>query len=123
MNYADAKSNCLSKMVQYGFGRLFEPKSKSMNDLVATEANTVFYDWLYIGFNDIATDMTYVFDSDNSPVLSAFSPKWYGSYGPGGSRDAEDCGILSAYYLQDNTDIGDWAETDCESGTRRSICE
>ena len=119
MNYADAKLNCLAKMEQYGFGRLFEPKSKSMNDLVATEFNTFFgNDWVWIGFNDIATDMTYVFDSDNSPVLSAFSPKWYGSYGPGGSRDAEDCGILSASFS-----LGDWAETDCESGTRRSICE
>ena len=122
MNYADAKSNCLSKMVQYGFGRLFEPKSKSMNDLVATEANTVFYDWLYIGFNDIATDMTYVFDSDNSPVLSAFSPKWYGSYGPGGNEDSLDCGILSAAYIEGSLALGDWAESAC-SANRRSICE
>ena len=127
MNHANAKLNCLAKMECYGFGRLFEPKSKSMNDLVATEGNKIAFgnDWVYIGFNDIATDETYVFDSDNSPVLSAFSPKWYlpQFYGPGGSKYLQDCGLLAAYNLY-TVDIGDWAETECESGiNRRSICE
>jgi len=124
MNHANAKLNCLAKMECYGFGRLFEPKSKSMNDLVATEANNFFGNaWVYIGFNDIATDKTYVFDSDNSPVLSAFSPEWVNTYGPGAGRDSMDCGLLAAYN-SGNVDIGDWGETECESGSyRRSICE
>ena len=122
MTHANAKLNCLAKMECYGFGRLFEPKSKSMNDLVATETNTVFASyWVWIGFNDIATDMTYVFDSDNSPVLSAFSPKWHNSYGPGGNKDSADCGILSLFKLG-SLAIGDWAESAC-AATRRSICE
>ena len=98
MTHANAKLNCLAKMGCYGFGRLFEPKSQYMNNYVADEANQEFDDdWFYIGFNDIATDENYVFDSDNSPVLSAFSPKWYYLHGPGGNRSSEDCGILSAY--------------------------
>ena len=94
-----------------------------MNDLVASKAHNVFggNHWAYIGFNDIATDKTYVFDSDNSPVLSAFSPTWYYStlYGPGGRNPLRDCGILSTYKAYP----GYWAETHCESGSRRSICE
>ena len=79
MNRTNAKQNCLSKMKDYGFGQLFEPKSKSMNDLVANKVNTTFGDdWPlpFIGFNDIAIENTFVFESDNSPVLSAFSPSW-----------------------------------------------
>ena len=127
MNRANAKLNCLAKMECYGFGRLFEPKSKSMNNLVATEARNVFgNDWVYIGFNDIATDKTYVFDSDNSPVLSAFSPKWGPSYGPGGNRDSQDCGVLSTFTLpviNNIPELGDWGEFACEIGTYSSICE
>ena len=125
MNHANAKLNCLAKMECYGFGRLFEPQSKSMNDLVATEARNVFGDdFVYIGFNDIATDKTYVFDSDNSPVLSAFSPTWYlpTIYGPRGRKNHEDCVVLAAYKNHSQV-LGYWAETHCKSGTRRSICE
>ena len=99
-----------------------------MNDLVASKAHNVFggNHWAYIGFNDIATDKTYVFNSDNSPVLSAFSPTWYLShiYGPGGRESTRDCGVLSIYKNHtSSTKLGYWAEVHCESGSRRSICE
>ena len=85
MNRTNAKQNCLSKMKNYGFGQLFEPKSRSMNDLVAEEANKSFGDgYAFIGVNDIAIEKTFVFESDNSPVLSAFSPSWF--HGPEGSK-------------------------------------
>ena len=85
MNRTNAKQNCLSKMKDYGFGQLFEPKSRSMNDLVAEEANKSFGDgYAFIGVNDIAIEKTFVFESDNSPVLSAFSPSWF--HGPEGSK-------------------------------------
>ena len=97
-----------------------------MNDLVADEAHNLFgNDFPFIGFNDIFTDKTYVFNSDSLPVLSAFSPTWYapGTYGPGGKQNHKDCGVLSTYKSL-NVGIGKWAETHCESGSdRRSICE
>ena len=97
-----------------------------MNDLVAHKAHNVFGDdWPYIGINDIATDKTYVFDSDNSPVLSVFSPTWYLQhiYGPGGKKSHEDCVVLAAYKNPHPQLLGLWAETHCKSGSRRSICE
>ena len=98
-----------------------------MNDLVASKAHNVFggNHWAYIGFNDIATDKTYVFDSDNSPVLSAFSPTWYlpHIYGPRGRSSHEDCVVLATYKNHKLQLLGYWAETHCKSGTRRSICE
>ena len=97
-----------------------------MNDLVASKIHNVFgHHWVYIGFNDIATDKTYVFDSDNSPVLSAFSPTWYlpHIYGPGGDhKNHVDCVVLAAYKNKLQI-LGYWAETHCKSGSRRSICE
>ena len=101
-----------------------------MNDLVAEKAHNVFGNHViissYIGINDIATDKTYVFNSDNSPVLSAFSPKWGPSYGPGGNRDSQDCGVLSTFTLpviNNIPELGDWGEFACEIGTYSSICE
>ena len=98
-----------------------------MNDLVAEKAHNVFGNhWAYIGFNDIATDKTFVFDSDNSSVLSAFSPTWYQSHvhGPRGTQGRHltslwGCGLLSTKKVY----IGYWGETHCESATYRSICE
>ena len=123
MNRTNAKQNCLSKMKDYGFGQLFEPKSRSMNDLVADEANKSFgNDSSFIGFNDIAIEQTYVFESNNSPVLSAFSPSWHKKHGPSGKSKPRwvkgDCGVLDA----SNSHKGNWAEVECK-WKHRSICE
>merc|ERR1711962_1207381 len=68
MNYEDAKSNCANKMARYGKGRLFEPKSHNMSEMVAAKANETFGDLeistrrhaFRIGVNDIVQPDTYV---------------------------------------------------------------
>ena len=121
------KQNCLSKMKDYGLGRLFEPKSKSMNDLVSDEATKVSgidlksrfsWLWFYFGLNNPDNANKFVFDSDNSPALSAFSPTWYNYHGPGSRTRSGKCGLLGEFYKRS----GIWAYGDCKI-SRRSICE
>ena len=64
MNYEDAKSNCANKMARYGKGRLFEPKSYNMSEIVSAKAHEIFKGgYFWIGINDIDQQYTYVYES------------------------------------------------------------
>ena len=60
-------------MSKYGKGKLFEPKSVTINDMVAEKANEIMGSkCTLIGLNDFAEPGTFVYDSDSSPL--SFTP-------------------------------------------------
>ena len=108
-SHDDAKSNCESNN-----GKLFEPKTLSINDGVWDKAKEVYSGnvWMWIGINDKETEGTWVYESDSAPV--AIQP-WHGNE-PDNSASAEHCGRFYTLFVRT------WSDGRC-TNSYVYICE
>ena len=122
MNYTEAKNNCADKMTSYGIGRLFEPKSYNMSEIVAAKANDILtadtWSWFWIGVNDIVQPDNFVYESNSLPI--SFTPNWAPiiSYQPGNNIDNHKCIVVGFHPY-----LGVWANYECGSYEIFSVCE
>ena len=120
MNYTEAKTNCANKMTSYGLGRLFEPKSYNMSEMVAAKAKDILARYYFrIGVNDIVQPDNYVYESNSIPI--GFTPNWVpiSSYQPGNNNNEYKC-ILVGCNQKGN--VGMWADHKCDVNVY-SVCE
>ena len=112
-NYADAKEFC-ETAARNGFkaGRLFEPKTKSLNDKVYSESIVVFGEkkWAWIGINTKGGPWVYT-SSGIGLEFQNWDPQ---NWGLGqANNDAHDCILLALWY---------WYDEHCDD-KHRFICE
>jgi hypothetical protein len=95
-------------------GRLFEPRSKTYNELVSDEAISFFgsLEYTYIGVNDMDNEGVYVYSSNGENVTFVFD------WGKNNSiKDSEDCMIFA-----DDDCKHDWCDRPCTE-ENRFVCE
>ena len=111
MDHFEARANCETKKLVNGSGRLFEPKSHEISEMVAEKANEIFdsENYYHIGVNDIAKPDTYVYDSTSLTIT--FTPKWdeRKEYRPGNNEPERKC-ILVGHSKQE---LGKWIDEEC----------
>merc|ERR1712083_144192 len=101
---------CASKMAEYGFGRVFEPKSLNMSNVVTEKFQNILGEkWYRIGVNDRENPGTFVYDSNSLPI--DFVPNWVSnsSEGPDTTIEKYTCVIVSSRSL----DFGVWINIKC----------
>ena len=117
MNYTKAKTNCEDKMSIYGIGRLFEPKSYNMSEMVAAKANEILKNEFFrIGVNDIVQPDNFVYDSNSMPI--GFTPNWSQSSSYQNNNDSHKCIVIGIYLVN----LGMWYDYTCEN-PYYSVCE
>ena len=116
MTFTNAKANCKDKFGSENHGRLFEPKSLQMNQLVFEASLKVLgfrtSRYRFLGVDDLSTEGTFVYSSDSSQI--AFPIPW--APGDPNGFNSSNC-ILVGYR---NTDR--WIDALCRQG-QHSICE
>jgi len=118
MTRTPARSNCENKMARYGKGRLVEPRSLEMNEMVAQKASDLMYvkdplngcSYFQIGVNDIEKPDTYVYESNSEPI--SFTPIWYPSrlHSPGNNVTRNQCTVVGS----NKSYLGQWADHKCD---------
>ena len=109
-SYDDAKQNCNTKVPQ---GKLFEPKSSSINKKINKLALVLKSGHWWIGINDKRNEGSWVYDSDGTSVT--FSIPWYPEEPNGGS--SQNCLV---YW--NPSQIGQLSDLEC-TNSYLSICE
>ena len=109
--YNDAKQNCNTKFTRGG--KLFEPKSSSLNKKVNRVALGIRSAHWWIGINDKRNEGSWVYDSDGTSVT--FSIPWYPKEPNGGS--SQNCLV---YW--NPSQIGQLSDLAC-TNSYLSICE
>ena len=114
MTRTAARSNCESKMARYGKGRLVEPRSLEMNEMVAQKAFDLMYvkdplngcSYFHIGVNDTEKPDTYVYESNLEPI--SFTPTWYDGvdHRPGNNKTRHQC----TYVGSNKQFLDQWAD-------------
>ena len=85
-SYDDAKQNCNTKVPQ---GKLFEPKSSSINKKINKLALVLKSGHWWIGINDKRNEGSWVYDSDGSSI--SFSIPWIPGEPSGGGSSGDYC--------------------------------
>jgi len=99
--------------------KLFEPKTWSINNDIATEARNVIY-WYWIGINDKGTEGKLVYNSDGQEISWS---NWRPGQPDGGS--SANCVHTHVTYGTDSygrSHHGKWYDTSCNDN-RNFICE
>ena len=118
-NYQTAIETCKEKLLDYGGGRLMEPRSTTKNELILRLAHesTGKKEWSWIGITDNATEGEFTYKTNGLPIN--FDPNWNSGYGSKGT--GSNC-ILSHMNDESHSDFAKWADYDC-SQNFSSICE
>ena len=115
MNYTDAQSNCQDNF-GHMYGRLFEPRLYSTNQLVYAEAvnfKSATSDDFWLGINDLATQEQYVYASDGQEVVDGM---W-----KSGEPNLANERCVSYYKMASQYNAG-WYDMPCHY-SQFSICE
>ena len=119
MSHEKAQVSCADKFRSAGLeGKLFEPRTSSMNKAVADVGQEVLPgSWAFIGVDDIESEGSFTYTSTQNSPISIPNPIWYGSYGAKGTSN--NC---IALLFQSGSAHAEWIDTGC-TGSRASVCQ
>ena len=119
MNHEKAQENCRNKFKSSGVeGKLFEPKTASINKAVADVGLEVSSSgWAYIGVDDINTEGKFTYTSTLDSAVTIQNPRWLKNYGAKGTSN--NC---IALYFNTNSNHAVWHDSACTT-SRESVCE
>jgi len=112
-NFDDA-----SRICSYHGGKPIEPKTKAINDEIATEAKYVntysLYNW--IGINDKGTEGKWVYNSDGQEIS-------WSNWDSGQPNDGSSANCAYTYGSSSSPAHGKWFDVPCTTFNFYFICE
>ena len=118
LEFDKAQENCATK---FSGGRLFEPRSKSINDKVVKaikEVTGIDNKWFWIGITDKTTEGVWRYESTGTKVSDSMTLPWISGRGNRGTFD----NCVMTYSEPGHSYFQKWGDSDCQY-YRYSICE
>ena len=112
-SFDNARANCKQKE-----GKLYEPEDAvKMKEIAKISHDTLGNAWAWIGITDIASEGSYVYDSNGLSIN--FTPLWHHIYGTRGTN----YNCVSVLTTKGHAEIGEFLDRSCSNEKYKSICE